>query len=168
MELRDRPTSSRGADSIQLFLLATCAALVILGTTVPAWAALGGDASSIQSDQVHMQGSRRMIAAQSYTVHEIHAATGTVVREYAAADGKVFAVAWHGPWMPDMRQLLGSYFEQYRAAVQSQSGARMGRRPIMIDEPGLVVQIGGRIRALAGRAYVPQMLPSGVRIEDIQ
>ena len=168
MELRDRPRSSRVADSTKPGLMATCAALVMLGTAFPAWAALGGDVASIQSDQVHMQGSRRMIAAQSYTVHEINAATGTVVREYASADGKVFAVAWHGPWLPDMRQLLGSYFEQYRAAMQSQSGARMGRKPIMIDQPGLVVQIGGHIRALAGRAYVPQMLPSGVRAEDIQ
>ncbi len=160
--------SNRRADFITSSLLAICAALMIPCLALPAQAALGGDAASIQADQIHMQGSRRMIAAQSFTVHEIQAATGTVVREYVSADGKVFAVAWQGPWLPDMRQILGGYFEQYRVAVQSQSGTRMGRRPIMIDEPGLVVQIGGRIRALAGRAYVPEMLPSGVRVEDIQ
>ena len=144
------------------------AALVILATAFPAWASLGGDTASIQADQLHMQGTRTTKAAESYTVHEIQAATGTVVREYLSPEGKVFAVAWNGPWLPDLRQLLGGYFEQYRAAVQPQSGARRVRKPVMIDQPGLVVQVGGHIRAFSGRAYVPEMLPSGVRAEDIQ
>jgi len=158
----------RRADSMQSGAVVTCAALVILAAACPAWAALGGDMASIQADQIHMQGTRRMIAAESYTVHEIQAATGTVVREYVSADGKVFAVAWHGPWLPDMRQILGTYFEQYAQAMQSQSNGRMGRRPVMIEQPGLVVQIGGHMRAFAGRAYVPERLPSGARVEDIQ
>jgi len=137
-------------------------------TGCPAWAGLGGDANSIQDDQVHMQGARRIIAAKSFTVHEIQGDSGTVVREYASGDGKVFAVTWHGPWLPDMRQILGSYFEQYRAAVQGQTTGRMARRPVMIDQPGLLIQIGGRVRAFAGRAYIPDKLPSGVRVEDIQ
>jgi hypothetical protein len=144
------------------------AALVILATAFPAWASLGGDTVSIQADQLHMQGTRTTKAAESYTVHEIQSATGTVVREYLSPEGKVFAVAWNGPWLPDLRQLLGGYFEQYRAAVQRQSGARRVRKPVMIDQPGLVVQVGGHIRAFSGRAYVPELLPSGVRAEDIQ
>jgi len=139
---------------------------------LPASASLGGDAASIQADQVHMQGIRTSKAAatagQSYTVHEIQAVTGTVVREYLSPEGKVFAVAWQGPWMPDLRQLLGSYFEPYQTAVQSRSGVRTARKPIMIDQAGLVVQIGGHLRAFSGKAYVPDMLPSNVRAEDIQ
>ena len=160
--------STRRADFITSSLLAICAALMIPCLALPAQAALGGDAASIQADQVHMQGSRRMIAANSYTVHEIQADTGTVVREYVSADGKVFAVAWQGPWLPDMRQILGTYFEQYAQAVQSQNSGRMGRRPVMIEQPGLVVQIGGHMRAFAGRAYIPDRLPSDVHVEDIQ
>lgn len=152
-------------DSIPLKVL-VMAALVIVAS--PAWASLGGDTASIQADQVHMQGRRRTTAAESYAVHEIQGASGTVVREYVSANGKVFAVAWQGPWMPDMRQLLGSYFDQYARANQAQSGARMRRGPVLINEPGLVVQIGGHVRAFAGRAYVPEMLPSGVRAENIQ
>jgi hypothetical protein len=115
-----------------------------------------------------MQGSRTTKAAESYTVHEIQAATGTVVREFLSPEGKVFAVAWNGPRLPDLRQLLGSYFEPYRAAIQSRSGVRMARRPVVIDQPGLVVQIGGHIGAFSGRAYVPEMLPSSVRAQDLQ
>ena len=160
--------SNRRADFTTSSLLAVCAAVLIPWLALPAQAALGGDAASIQADQVHMQGSRRMIAANSYTVHEIQADTGTVVREYVSADGKVFAVAWQGPWLPDMRQILGGYFEQYRAAVQSQNSSHIARRPVMIDQPGLVVQVGGHMRAFAGRAYIPDGLPSGVHVEDIQ
>ena len=67
-----------------------------------------------------------------------------------------------------MRQLLGSYFEQYLQAAKAQSASRLGRRPVMIDQPGLVVQIGGHPPSFTGRAYVPQMLPSDVRVEDIR
>ena len=154
--------------SIRLKMLAMAAGLGIVATAMPAWGSLGGDAASIQADQLHMQGSRTMKAAESYTMHEIQAANGTVVREYLSAEGKVFAIAWHGPWIPDMHQLLGSYFDQYAQANQAQKGVRMRRGPILINQPGLVVQIGGHPRAFTGRAYVPEMLPSGVDAGNIQ
>ena len=132
------------------------------------WATLGGSSGSIDSDQMQMQGTRRTIAANLYTVHEIKAATGTVVREFVSQEGTVFAVAWQGPRVPDLRQLLGSYFEQYAQAAQTQGGARAGRRPMMVKQAGLVVQVGGRVRAFTGRAYLPQLLPAGVSLEEIQ
>jgi hypothetical protein len=142
--------STQYSGSIKSRFLAVGTALIAVGAALPAWASLGGDTASIQADQVHMQGTRQMIAAQSYTVHEIQAANGTVVREYVSSSGKVFAVAWHGPWLPDMRQLLGSYFDQYIQATKAQSGSRMGRRPLMIEQPGLVVESGGHLRAFSG------------------
>ena len=51
-------------------------------------------------------------ASASYTVRETTLGNGTVVREYLAADGSVFGIAWHGPQMPDLNDLLGSYFSQ--------------------------------------------------------
>jgi uncharacterized protein DUF2844 len=154
--------------SIKSRVLAVGTALVLLVAALPVWACLGGDASSVQTDQVQMQGTRTVKAAESYTVHEIQGANGTVVKEFVTAEGKVFAVAWHGPWMPDLRQILGSYFDQFTQAAQAQNSSGMGRRPLMINQPGLVVQNGGHLRAFSGKAYVPGMLPSGVRAEDIQ
>ena len=139
-----------------------------LGNALPAWAALGGDTVSILADQGQMEGSRKTIAADSYTVHEIQSENGTIVREYQGADGKVFGVAWHGRFMPDMRQILGSYFDQYAQARQAQSGVRGGRHPITINQPGLVVQMGGHPGWFSGTAYIPQKLPQGMRAEDIQ
>jgi hypothetical protein len=167
--------ATQDRSSIQLKMLVMAVGLAIAAAAIPAWASLGGDAASIQADQIHLQGRRTMKTEQFYTVHEIQGSAGTVVREYVSTGGKVFGVAWQGPWVPDMRQLLGGYFDQFahanqaRAqADQAQHGARMRRGPVLIDVPGLVVQIGGHPRAFAGRAYVPEMLPSGVGAENIQ
>jgi len=53
-------------------------------------------------------------------------------------------------------------------AAQAQLTTRKGRRPLMIEVPGLVVQSGGHMRSYVGRAYVPEMLPAAVNVEDIQ
>jgi len=135
---------------------------------LPAFAGLGEAASSVEADQVHMQGALRSTQTQAYAVHEITAAPGTVVREYVSTSGKVFAVALQGPWPPDMRQILAGYFEQYHQAVQTQANSRAGRRPLLIEQPGLVVQSGGHMRSFAGRAWVPEMLPPGVSREEIR
>lgn len=145
--------------------LVTAAAVVFLSPV--AFAGLGEDVSSIQADQAHMQASLRTTQTSAYTLHEIQAPTGVIVREYVSA-GKVFAVAWGGPWPPDMRQVLASYFGQYQQAAQAQLNSRSARRPFMVELPGLVVQSGGHMRSFAGRAYIPEALPQGVSVEAIR
>ncbi len=108
---------------------------------------------------------------QSFAVHEIRPQTGTastVVREYVSPAGKVFAVTWQGPMLPNMRQLLGPYFQQFADAVQSEASASRARRPLNIVQPDFVVQLNGHPRSFSGRAYLPQMLPAGVQAGDIQ
>ena len=148
------------------------AATVAILAALPAWARLGGDVASVEADQAQLQGTRRMMAKDSYTVHEIQAASGTVVREYVSGDGKVFAVAFKGPFLPDMGQLLGDYFAEYaavrKAQVTQDPSLRRARRPVVVQDAGLNVQISGHPRAFAGTAYVPGMLPNGLRPEDIQ
>ena len=144
-------------------------AVVILALGLPAksLAVLGGSEASVQTDLVHMQASLIRTNAGQYTVHELHAPTGTVVREYVAG-GTVFAVAWKGPWPPDLQQLLGSYFDSFQQARQTQSGSRPGRRPIHVDLPGLVVNLAGHPRSFTGQAYVPAMLPQGMSAKEIR
>lgn len=141
--------------------------LTLLTATLPAFAALGESASSVQADQAHMRGALRVTQTEAYTVHEIQAATGTVVREFVSPSGKVFAVAWQGPWPPDMRQLLATFFEPYQQAVRAQTHSR-GRQPLRIEQPGFVVHSGGHMRSFAGHAYIPDMLPQGVTPEEIR
>jgi hypothetical protein len=142
--------------------------LVTFGFCLPGFAALGGDLSSVHADQANMKASLRTTAGQVYTLHEIKTAMGTTVREFVSADGRVFAVAWHGPSMPPMQQILGTYFQQFSAGAQAHHAAHIGRRPLNIQAPGLVVQSTGHPRGFFGRAYVPAMLPAGVSANDIR
>ena len=57
-------------------------ALVTLGLCLPAFAALGGDLSSVQADQAHMKASLKTTIGQAYTVHEIKSPMGTIVHEF--------------------------------------------------------------------------------------
>ena len=126
----------------------------------PAFAALGGDASSIDADRVHVQGA--LVGIQrldTHAVHEIQSATGTTIREYLAPNGTVFAVSWNGPFMPDLRQVLGTYFDAYQRLAR----ARRGHGPLNLTDGDFVVQVAGHMRSFSGRAYVGRLTPSGVQ-----
>ncbi len=136
--------------------------------SLPAFAGLGDEVSSVDADQAHMQGERRITQAAAYSVHEIKTPTGITVREYVSSSGKVFGVAWQGPWPPDMRQILANYFETYRQATEAEANSHTGRKPLVIRRPELVMHSGGHMRSFNGRAYIPSLLPSGVTPESIQ
>jgi hypothetical protein len=140
-------------------------ALVILALPGHAAAALGGDAVSVRDDQAHLKGSLRVAETDTGAVHELRVGSATVVREYADRDGTVFGVAWEGPWLPDLRQLLGPYFDQYANAARAR---RRTRGALVLHEPGLVVEISGHMRAFVGRAYVPEMVPAAVQMDTIR
>jgi hypothetical protein len=143
-------------------------ALLMLSLPLPALAALGGDVASVHEDQAQMKGSLKTTEAMTYTVHEIKGAAGTVVREYVSPAGDVFGVSWQGPDLPNMQQILGSYFHAFSTAAQAQRTVHRARGPLNIQQPGLVVESGGHIRAYSGRAYDPGKLPQGVSANDIR
>jgi Protein of unknown function (DUF2844) len=125
-----------------------------------AQAALGEDTASVIADSQRMNGARSSKATERYIAHEIRIASDIVVREYVGAEGKVFAVTWRGPRLPDMRQLLGAYFETYREATRVKR-ARHG--PFVIDEPGLIVHSNRHLRSFFGEAHLPAAVPAFVR-----
>ena len=139
--------------------------VLILVLSLPAFAALGSDESSIQADQAQMRASLRTTRTATYTVHELQAPTGHLVREYVSPTGTVFGVAWHGPSKPDLRQILGTHFDEFMQAAQAN---RRGHGPLVVNLPGLVVSSGGHMRAFSGRAYLPQMLPEGVSADSMR
>ncbi len=113
----------------------------------------------MEGDRAQMQGSRSVTEEQDYAIHEIQAPTGTVVREYAHPDGTIFAVAWEGPFIPNLRQLLGVYFSHFAEAAKAQDSRRARRGSVRVETPDLVVETGGHMRAFFGRAYIPALLP---------
>ena len=144
-----------------------CCVGALLVALVPrlACAALGEPESSIDGDLQHLKGSIKATDRGNYRVHEIRLPSGTVLREYAAIGGNVFAVAWSGPAIPDLRQALGRYFDVYVAAAQAKQGAR---RHLQIEQSGFVMQSSGRMRAFSGRAYLAQALPPGTSVDEIR
>lgn len=133
---------------------------------LPAYAALGGDITTIEADRQHMQGERREpMTAAGYTVHEFVTPTNTVVREYVSAAGKVFAVSWRGPLLPDLSRTLGAYFTQYQDAA---AAPHAGHRHLIIQQPDLVVHSNGHMRAFYGHAFVPSLLPPGFSADLIR
>ncbi len=138
-------------------------ALAMLLLPLTAAAGLGGNVASVQADQAQLNAVLRATPANRYTQFELQLPSGTTVREYVSVSGTVFALTWEGPSLPDLRQLLGSYFQQYVDAVQ---GGGPGAR--LIRQAGLVVYSGGHMRAFRGRAYIAQLQPQGVAAEELQ
>jgi Protein of unknown function (DUF2844) len=130
-----------------------------------AFAALGEPESSVAGDVQHLKGSIKSTLRGNYRVHEIQLPSGTVLREFAGVGGKVFAVAWSGPAIPDLRQALGRYFDVYVTAAQAKQGTR---RHLLIEQSEFVMQSSGHMRAFSGRAYLPQALPPATSVDEIR
>ena len=133
--------------------------------SLPAFATLGEDVATVENDRIQMKAQLRTTSVAGYTVHEIQDSAGTTVREYVAASGKVFAIAWNGPLLPNFQQMLGQYFAAYNSGASS---PRVGRRHLTVQGTDLVVHSNGRMRAFYGNAYVPSLLPTNFSVDDIK
>lgn len=130
-----------------------------------ALATLGADVSSIDTDRVRMKAAAVTTTTSAlYSVHEIQAPSGTIVREFANSAGIVFAVTWRGPLPPNLRQTLGAYFHKYQSAPRV---GPHGHTHDVVEQPDLVVHSGGHLRAFLGSAYVPQLMPQGLTIDQL-
>jgi hypothetical protein len=143
-------------------------AAVAFAFCLPARASLGGDMASVRDDQAKLQGELQSTSKDNYTVHEIQAANGIMVREYVSTSGAVFGVAWQGQKHPDLHQVLGAYYDRFNQAVQAQRAHHRGLGPVVIQQPDFTVVLGGHMGALSGKAYLSQSMPAGIRAEDIR
>jgi hypothetical protein len=152
------------SDEFKVFALA---AVVLVAAATPrvASATLGEPEITVHTDVARAHASIKSSQdREGYRVHEVELPSGTVMREFVAPSGKVFAVTWAGPTRPDLRQALGQYFDSY---VSAPRGKFADRRHVQIQQGDLIVQAGGRMRALTGRAYLVSAVPSGVNIGDL-
>jgi hypothetical protein len=139
--------------------------LLVFALAAPAHAALGGDTASLANETVALDASREITRAAGLEVHVLHLRSGTTVREYAA-HGKVFAVAWGGPQIPDLRRLLGGYFDAY---VNSPQGRGTGHHNMrVVQTRDWVVQSGGHPNGFVGRAWLSNELPAGFDLATVR
>ncbi|HVA01843.1 MAG TPA: DUF2844 domain-containing protein [Terriglobia bacterium] len=144
-------------------ILSVLAALVLGGA--PAWAVLGEYGNSVRSDQQRMHAQLREVVGRGYSIQQLSSADGSVVREYVSSSGLVFGVSWQGPTLPDLQQLLGSYFAEFQQAARSQ---RRRHGPLVVRTDHLVVESGGHMRSFRGRAYAPSLLPANLSAEVVR
>jgi len=135
---------------------------------ISAWAALGTTDTSVQKDRIFLKGTLSLENFSTHRVYHIQTKTGCTVREYVSPSGTVFGIAWQGPYIPDLKQLLGPQYQTYINALKAERMQHRGRRPLNISSGGLVVQMIGHMRSFAGRAYLPALLPQGIDISAVR
>jgi hypothetical protein len=143
---------------------ALAAAMVVvgccLGVAKDARATLGGDAASVVANEKTLAATRRVEKVAAGDRHELTLPSGIVVHEYVSPSGAVYAITWSGPHMPDLRELLGAYFPQL--ASRSRRG---GHHRVSLNGADFVLQSQGHHHTFSGRAWVPSLVPAGVKID---
>ncbi len=151
--------------SFVIAMLALCGC--VLGLPSKGFAALGGDVASVAVDQAYLHSTLQSTREAGYVFHELRADSGLVVHEFSTPTGKVFAVAWEGPVLPDLRQILGAHFDDFQRAAEMQN--RHGvHGPLVIQQNGLTVELGGHMRSYRGKAYLSNEIPASVRAEELR
>jgi len=132
-----------------------------------ACAGLGSDAAGMVADGTELHGTLTSTSLPQYEIEEISTDTGMRVREYLGRDGVVFAVSWSGPALPDLQRLLGAHYVEYTTALAALTRPGL-HRSVRIASSELVVESGGHLRAYAGRAYLPALVPAGISTADLR
>lgn len=136
-----------------------------------AYASLGGTPSNFGTTPLLRQGARSLAAADAtatanYSVTQSTLDNGTVVREYSDSSGTVFAVSWNGPFLPDLRTLLGAHFDTLRS--EAAKTPKAGHSQLAVDRPDVVIVSNGHMRAFSGKAWIPDALPAGFSTDSIE
>lgn len=123
----------------------------------PVFAGLGGSpASGLPQAGAPTVEQLATPSGAAYTHIQRQLDSGTVVHEFVDAGGTVFAASWTGPFLPDLRTLLGDSFSAL------QDGAARGRTSALsISRPDLVLVSAGHMGGFEGRAWLPSKLPAG-------
>jgi len=128
--------------------------------------ALGRAADSTDVDQKALHARKSVRPGAQYTVHELELPSGTQVREYVDGSGRVFAVAWRGSTLPNLKQIFGE--DNLQAFLSSPPESHTRHKSRTVREPGLVARSSGSGRFFTGFAYIPALMPHAVREEDIR
>jgi hypothetical protein len=132
----------------------------------PCLASLGGAPTDFGGQPTRQARSLAAGAPANFTVQVTTLPSGTVVREYIAPGGAVFAVSWQGPFLPDLRTLLAQYFDVLTAETARRPKA--GNSQLRVDRPDVTIESSGHMRAYFGRAWLTGALPAGFSSADIE
>ena len=139
--------------------------LMLMIGSIPAWAALGDNVASVDSDAQALGGQHVMVAKAGYNLHQITLRDGSVIKEFVSPAGTVFGVSWQSHFIPNLHQLLGSYLTNLQQGQRTQV---IPRRGVTIQDNNFYFTNFGRPMAFHGRAYVPSLIPANLTAEVVQ
>ena len=151
----------------QLFLTLILAIFIL---SPLAYAEVGGNGSAVEGLASSMNFSHRISKrTANFTVHEMKI-SGTTFREYEGADGKVFAASGEGLSRPDMNVVLGTYFSEYKAAVDGvlKNRRTRNRRNANLKTANLNIKFNGHHPNFKWSVFAPSLAPSKISEGDLQ
>ncbi|MGB8260852.1 MAG: DUF2844 domain-containing protein [Terracidiphilus sp.] len=152
-----------------LRLAVSCTICVLALGLAPlrARAELGGVYEGIGHDQEALHATLAQEEHTGYTLYTLTLPGGIEVREYYSQHSGIFAVSWTGKnRRPDMRQILGSYFERFSRTPEQQH--RPVNQVFRRAEPDFVLESRGEMRRFSGRAFLPAYVPQEVSLDEIR
>ena len=153
---------------MRISYLCRAAIIAVLAHASASHAHLGGNVSSVNTDQSVLRATRMTECAQRYTIHQMTLPRGTLVREYVSPAGVVFGVSWHGPVMPNLKQILGSYSTEAGSGAKAFREKHPGLGPVLVANSNLSMVTAGHMGGYVGHAFLRQSMPAGVTGRDIK
>jgi hypothetical protein len=142
------------------------------------YAGLSQDETTVNTDFTTLNCKDHQVTdLGTYRLHVLHREDGSTINEYVTSAGKIFAVSWNGGRRhPNLSSLLGLNYEEYKAAnplVPSHArgaGAkgRYGNGKRSVETANIVVETGGHLGHVQGRAWVAKLIPQGLTTSDIK
>jgi hypothetical protein len=97
--------------------------------------------------------------------HPLRVRTRGTVKEFAGADGKVFAATWSSAERVDLVELLGPHMDAYRAQARA---SRLGHHQLVFSTPELAAVVVQHGNVTTARFWVPSRLPVGVNADALR
>ena len=132
----------------------------------PCFAELGTDKTEPIKAELKFKHVQIRNIEGAYSVQEITLESGTMVKEYINASGKVFGISWIGPFKPDLRLFLGD--PALTRLHLEKTGKVLDHHHANVNSSDLVIISKGMGRSFAGKAFAPQLAPANVGIDQIQ
>ena len=166
--LTPRESERNGVAPARRLATRVAALLVLLVVLDPpaAHAALGATREDLLRDAAALQTARVTITSrEGYDVHEMISADGTTVRAYVEPGGRVFAVTWSGRVQPDLRVVLGPYYDRF---LQAARAPHPSHHVLTLTAPDLVLSVVKLPRGFSGRAHLPSLVPAGTAVDALR
>lgn len=149
---------------------AVLAVLALLLAAPATQAALDAGVDSVQAEGLRWSaGATRRARTAGIQVHTLTWPDGSSVRQFAAADGRIYAVAWSTRTKPRLDELLGAHFGAFARAARDAQRRRPGpQHSLRIEQGDLVVEAVAQGNAHVGRAWLRSRLPAGEAIDALR